>query len=217
MGQAQSRLIQRVKAEVRLLPLVQERVELTRKGRRWYGLCPFHAENTPSFLVDENDRWHCFGCGARGDVVDFVARTRHLSVGAAARVLAREHGLDGPPGRRLVAVPEAPSIADANADERDRRRAEFEALVTRWRADTQRVTALVRRAHAVGEINADPVWDALADAYRRRDDTRQVIAEYWVKPGMMARRDFLAALGDCNGELPDPAEMQVHMQRAGEP
>jgi DNA primase len=50
-----------------------------RKPGRFVGLCLFHAERTPSFMVDDaTSRFHCLGCGARGDAVDFVLRTEPL-------------------------------------------------------------------------------------------------------------------------------------------
>ena len=54
-------------------------VELHRRGHGWVGSCPFHDDATPSLSVDGvPDRFHCFGCGASGDVIDFVQRTRGL-------------------------------------------------------------------------------------------------------------------------------------------
>ena len=57
--------IERVRAASPIVDVVQQIVALRRVGRRWSGLCPFHAERTPSFSVnDELGRYHCFGCGA---------------------------------------------------------------------------------------------------------------------------------------------------------
>lgn len=47
-------------------------VNLRRRGSRWVGLCPFHAEKKPSFTVTEEGMWNCFGCGVGGDVFDFM-------------------------------------------------------------------------------------------------------------------------------------------------
>ncbi|HEX6062326.1 MAG TPA: CHC2 zinc finger domain-containing protein, partial [Candidatus Limnocylindria bacterium] len=57
-----------VKERVDIVQLVGERVHLRKAGRSYSGLCPFHAEKTPSFSVDPERRtFHCFGCGERGD------------------------------------------------------------------------------------------------------------------------------------------------------
>jgi DNA primase len=53
--------------------VVGEHVTLRRNGHLWSGLCPFHVESTPSFLVNtKTDSFHCFGCGATGTADDFV-------------------------------------------------------------------------------------------------------------------------------------------------
>jgi hypothetical protein len=62
-----------------LLPLAQRHMKLRRAGRTWIGCCPFHDEKTPSFTVYPDHRFHCFGCGAHGDVIDFVRRIDGLT------------------------------------------------------------------------------------------------------------------------------------------
>jgi DNA primase len=69
-------------------------IVLTRRGRTHFGLCPFHAERTASFGVSrEAGLFHCFGCGAGGDVIRFVERTQHISFPEAVRRLARRAGV----------------------------------------------------------------------------------------------------------------------------
>jgi DNA primase len=86
--------IDRVRASVSLLDVVQERVTLRRQGSRWIGLCPFHAEKTPSFGVSEElGIWKCFGCGAGGDVIDFVRAVDHLDFVGAIEWLAARGGI----------------------------------------------------------------------------------------------------------------------------
>lgn len=70
-------------------------VRLTKKGRRVWGLCPFHHEKSPSFTVDPSKRlYHCFGCHIGGDVFDFVMRIEGIQFRDAARLLAKEAGVD---------------------------------------------------------------------------------------------------------------------------
>jgi DNA primase len=76
---------------------VGRKVKLIRKGREHSGLCPFHNEKTPSFTVnDEKGFYHCFGCGAHGDVVGFAMRSQSLSFPEAVERLASEAGLEVP-------------------------------------------------------------------------------------------------------------------------
>jgi DNA primase len=73
------------------------RMRLQRRGREHVGLCPFHREKTPSFTVSEDKGfYHCFGCGAHGDVVGFVMRIDNLSFPEAVERLARDAGLNVP-------------------------------------------------------------------------------------------------------------------------
>ena len=77
-----------------LLALVGERVALRRSGSNHVGLCPFHNERTPSFVVSpQRGRYHCFGCGADGDAIDFVRQTQHLDFVEAVRYLAERAGI----------------------------------------------------------------------------------------------------------------------------
>jgi DNA primase len=78
-----------IKLRYRLVNIVEQAgVQLKRAGsHRWQGLCPFHADRTPSFFVDvERERFTCFGCKARGDVIDFVRLHEHSTL---SRKLAR--------------------------------------------------------------------------------------------------------------------------------
>ena len=57
----------------------KEGIDLRQRGRHFWGLCPIHTERTPSFCVDqEKQRFKCFGCGAGGDVIDFVMKYKRL-------------------------------------------------------------------------------------------------------------------------------------------
>jgi DNA primase len=86
--------IERVRAAVSLVDVVSPYVQLKRVGRNHVGLCPFHAERTGSFNVrDEAGRYHCFGCGASGDVFRFVQEMEHLDFVAAVEQLAAKAGI----------------------------------------------------------------------------------------------------------------------------
>lgn len=83
--------IDRVRASVDFVQLAGEHIALKRVGRRWVGLCPFHAEKTPSFSINaEEGFYYCFGCQAGGDAIKFLMEVDHLDfVGAVERLAAR--------------------------------------------------------------------------------------------------------------------------------
>jgi DNA primase len=86
-----------LRARVPLAPVVARRVKLTRAGREWKGCCPFHNENTPSFYVnDDKGFYHCFGCGAHGDVIRFLTEQMGLGFIDAVKQLAMEAGMEVP-------------------------------------------------------------------------------------------------------------------------
>jgi len=86
-----------LRSRISLSGLVGRRVKLVRRGREFAGLCPFHHEKTPSFyVVEDKSFFHCFGCGAHGDVVGFVMRADNLDFLEAVEKLAGEAGLAVP-------------------------------------------------------------------------------------------------------------------------
>ncbi len=80
---------------VDLFDLVSEHVTLRRSGRRWVGLCPFHAEKTPSFTVNSDlGLFKCFGCGKGGDIFSFVQARENVDFMDAFRILGDRAGID---------------------------------------------------------------------------------------------------------------------------
>ena len=91
------RFLDELRQRVSLAEVVGRRVKLTRRGREYIGLCPFHKEKTPSFsVVEDKGFYHCFGCGAHGDVIGFVMQTENLTFPEAVEQLARKAGLQVP-------------------------------------------------------------------------------------------------------------------------
>src|ERR1700739_2155515 len=83
-----------LRQRVSLAAVIARKVRLIRRGREQTGLCPFHNEKTPSFTVsDDKGFFHCFGCGAHGDVIGYVMRSEGVGFPEAVERLAREAGL----------------------------------------------------------------------------------------------------------------------------
>jgi DNA primase len=83
-----------VRAATDIVALISEHALLKKVGRRWSGLCPFHAEKTPSFSVNaEEGFYYCFGCQASGDAISFVRAVDHLDFVDAVRFLADRAGI----------------------------------------------------------------------------------------------------------------------------
>src|SRR5947209_10170816 len=85
--------------EVKRMPheadVVGETGQLKKAGTTLKGLCPFHGEKTPSFVVTPGrDTWHCFGCGLGGDVFSFVMQRDGVAFPEALRTLAAKAGVE---------------------------------------------------------------------------------------------------------------------------
>ncbi len=86
-----------LRAKISVAEVVGAKVKLTRKGREYTGLCPFHNEKTPSFTVNEaKGFYHCFGCGAHGDIIKFEMDANGLSFIDAVEKLAHKVGMELP-------------------------------------------------------------------------------------------------------------------------
>jgi DNA primase len=86
-----------LRARITLSTVVQRTTKLTKAGREWKACCPFHNEATPSFYVnDDKQFYHCFGCGAHGDVITWMIEQRGLGFMDAVKELAEEAGMEVP-------------------------------------------------------------------------------------------------------------------------
>lgn len=90
-------LLDEIRRRTDLVQLVGRRVKLVRKGRVMWGCCPFHAEKSPSFKVEnERQAYKCFGCGASGDAFKWLIETEGLSFPEAVEKLAADAGVELP-------------------------------------------------------------------------------------------------------------------------
>lgn len=88
-------VIEQVRSSVDIVDVVGEYVQLTKRGRNYFGLCPFHGEQTPSFSVaQEKQIFHCFGCGAGGNVITFLMDIEGFTFQQTINRLAERTGMD---------------------------------------------------------------------------------------------------------------------------
>jgi DNA primase len=86
--------VQGIKERVDVVGLISRYVSLSKSGANYKGRCPFHKDDTPSFVVNaEKGLWHCFGCGEGGDVIAFLMKIERLSFVDAVKRLAAEVGM----------------------------------------------------------------------------------------------------------------------------
>lgn len=87
--------IQDILGKTDIVELIGETVALSRKGKSYFGLCPFHSEKTPSFSVEpERKFYHCFSCGETGDAIAFLQKTRNLSFVESVEELAHRASMN---------------------------------------------------------------------------------------------------------------------------
>jgi len=93
-------IIEQVRQASSIVEIAGQYTALKHRGRKWVGLCPFHSEKGPSFTVDEEKQlYHCFGCGAGGDVFSLVMEKENLNFPEALRYLAEKYRVPIPDQR----------------------------------------------------------------------------------------------------------------------
>ena len=170
--------IQELLARADIVEVVGRHVQLKKAGVNHKGLCPFHGEKTPSFIVSPSRQtYHCFGCGAHGNAVGFLMEHAGLSFPDAVRELAQQLGLtvpedDSSPAERERAA--AQKQRQATLSEVLARAAEHYRKALRT---SPRAIDYLKRRGLTGEIAArfalgyaPEGWRSLASAFARYDD-----------------------------------------------
>ncbi len=116
--------VDQVRERLDIVDLIGQTVNLRKAGRNYKGLCPFHQEKTPSFIVfPDSQTFHCFGCGAGGDAFNFVMQHEHVDFRQALEQLAARTGVELKP----AGPPPAPEEV-----ERNQRLIDLNTLATTW-------------------------------------------------------------------------------------
>ena len=170
----------RIRDATDIVDLVSEHVQLTRRGRNFLGLCPFHEEKTPSFNVNPDRQfYHCFGCGAGGDVFKFIQEIDRVTFIEAVKFLAERAG---------IALPErsGPSREETEATDElyranDLAQKYFHHLLINDKVGTSAREYLQTRSLTGETIErfglgyAPPEWDALLKVAGRRGLSPQIL------------------------------------------
>jgi DNA primase len=100
-------VIDEVKQKIDIIDIIGQHITLTKSGRTFRGLCPFHGEKHPSFYVyPEQQSWHCFGCNTGGDAFSFIMKKQSIDFSEALRELAQKAGVTIPSKREPAAESE---------------------------------------------------------------------------------------------------------------
>ena len=103
-------IVDQVRQVSSIVEIASQYTTLRKRGRKWVGLCPFHTEKTPSFTLDEDKQlYHCFGCGAGGDIFSLLMEKENLNFPEALKYLAEKYHVPMPQQR---VNPEALKLED---------------------------------------------------------------------------------------------------------
>ncbi|MDX6568500.1 MAG: primase [Gaiellales bacterium] len=178
MSRIAARSIEAVKERADIVELARARTELRQARDEWVGRCPFHEERSPSFSVNAGKKlYYCFGCGAKGDVIDFVRQTEAVDYVGAIEWLAGRYGLE-------LEYEEASPAEEARRRRDDRLRTLLDETA-RWYARrlTTGAAGAAARAYLTGRGLSDEVierygvglapdaWDGLSRAAQGRGYT----------------------------------------------
>lgn len=95
MARISQETIDRIRSSADIVDVVSKYVDLKKRGRNYFGLCPFHSERTPSFSVaPEKEIYHCFGCGAGGSVFNFLMEKENLTFVESVQELGKDLGIE---------------------------------------------------------------------------------------------------------------------------
>lgn len=196
--------LDQLRSQVSLSDVIGRRVSLKLKGKEYSGLCPFHNEKTPSFTVN-NDKgfYHCFGCGAHGDAIEFIKRYERSEYVESVKMLAREAGIPVPENTErareqvdreqqlLNACEEAARWFEANLKGE-------KGVVARQYIEKRRLTPEIVTRFRLGY--APDLRDGLRQALMQKGFSESVLAE----AGLIVNPDYGNAYDRFRGRLMFP-------------
>jgi DNA primase len=181
-----------LKRQADIVRVVQDYVQLKKKGANWMACCPFHKEKTPSFSVSPTKEiFYCFGCHKGGDVFSFIKEIEGVGYGEAIKIVADRVGMPLPrmvdDDRFAVKRQEADEVVQLNgwALEWWEKQLETsaEALTARQYLERREITEETKKTFRLGY--SPDSWDALSSYLRHKGATPSQIE----RSGLLVKRD----------------------------
>lgn len=187
-------VVEQVRQAASIVEVASQYTTLKRRGSKHVGLCPFHAEKSPSFTVDEDKQlYHCFGCNAGGDIFTLVMEKEQLSFPEALKYLADKYHVALP--KKPGFSPQAQKLEEQVLEVHERALAFFRRSLTGSPEGAQALAYLKKRGLSDETIRtfqvgyAPKAWDALINHFKA-----------WKTPPALLEKAGLALPGKKAGE-----------------
>lgn len=192
-GKIPEEVIEQIRTQSDIVDVISEYMQLTKRGRNWFGLCPFHGEQTPSFSVSSDKQiFHCFGCGAGGNAITFIMDIEGISFPDAVVKLGERAGIHLDVGPTLPDVTKKISKAEERMKEAHAFAADFfHHLLLNTEDGEEPLNYLLERGFTRELIESNsigwslPSFDALTILLERKGYNLQEIAE----SGLVIKRE----------------------------
>jgi DNA primase len=163
--------IEEIRERADIVEVISDHVALKKAGRNYKGLCPFHQEKTPSFMVSpEKQLFHCFGCSVGGNAFTFLMKYEQISFAEAARALAQRYGVRIPEVRMTARDQRTENLRQINAVALDfyvhQIRDAKEGKVARAYLERRGIERTVWEEYGIGY--APSRWDALVNHLKKK-------------------------------------------------
>ncbi|OGP53333.1 MAG: DNA primase [Deltaproteobacteria bacterium RBG_13_52_11] len=164
-------VLEEIRERADILEVISDHLDLKKAGRNYKGLCPFHQEKTPSFMVSpEKQLFHCFGCGVGGNIFTFLMKYEQISFAEAARALAQKYGVLIPEDRATARDERRESLLKINdlalAFYVHHTKGGKDGKIARDYLERRGIDWVICEEYGIGY--APPRWDALVTYFKEK-------------------------------------------------
>lgn len=182
-------LIDQIRQTANIIEIASQYTNLIKRGKKSVGLCPFHSEKTPSFTLDEDKQlYHCFGCGAGGDIFTLVMEKENLSFPEALRYLADKYNIKIPDKQKFS--PQLQSLKEKINRTNEQTLAFYKKNLFNTTEGKKALLYLQKRGIKDSTIQQLKIgyamnsWDSLLNFFRKKG----IPPEFLEKAGLVLRR-----------------------------